>query len=343
MRRMKQSSVRVPILASWALAAFGAAGCGESVDAPSDVGAAGPPAAPAATEPARASAAEAVALPAEIVAERGMFVPEGVEFDTRGQRFLLGSVSEGAIFALASDGTLTKVASDPEMISSVGIEVDEATGRLLAAVSDVRIFTGGGPGQAKLGVFDLGSGEKIAMVDLAALLPDPSEGAVYFANDVAVGPDGVAYVTETRTGGLFRVGTDYQASLLHRFDPSATFAPNGIVYHPSGYLLVCGGTSLLKVPLDDPASAQAVELPEAIAGADGMLLRDDGTLALVANQQNRVLLLGSSDDWKTATIVDSAPYDVMATTVASVGDALYVVHPHFRDPGNPSVERVWPR
>jgi hypothetical protein len=30
----------------------------------------------------------------------------------------------------------------------------------------------------------------------------------------------------------------------------------------------------------------------------------------------------------------------MASTVAVVGDDLYVVHPHFRDDGVPSVERV---
>ena len=34
------------------------------------------------------------------------------------------------------------------------------------------------------------------------------------------------------------------------------------------------------------------------------------------------------------------PYEVMATTVAVVGDDLYVVHPHFQDDGEPSVERV---
>ena len=39
-------------------------------------------------------------------------------------------------------------------------------------------------------------------------------------------------------------------------------------------------------------------------------------------------------------LVGVAPYEVMATTVAVIGDDLYVVHPHFQDDGMPSVERV---
>jgi hypothetical protein len=66
----------------------------------------------------------------------------------------------------------------------------------------------------------------------------------------------------------------------------------------------------------------------------------DGRLAIVANRANRVVALTSSDQWNSAEAVGVAPYDVMASTVAVVGEDLYVVHPHFRDEGVPSVERV---
>ena len=60
------------------------------------------------------------------------------------------------------------------------------------------MFQGGGAGQAKLGVYNLTTGEQIAMVDLAASIANAPDDAVYFANDVTVGDDGTVYVTDSR-------------------------------------------------------------------------------------------------------------------------------------------------
>ena len=303
--------------------------CGEKTEPPASVSAQ----APTAVE-------SAGGWPATIVAERNQFLPEGVEYDQTNARFLVGSLREGSVFQLERDGRLTPVVEDPELVSSVGIEVDEERGRLLVVNSDSSIFASGGTGQAKLGVFDLSSGQRIAMVDLAATIEDRTKETVFFANDVTVDDEGTIYISDTRTGAIYRVDEAYEASLLHRFAPSEAFSPNGLVYHPSGYLLVAGGESLYKVPLDDPASASQVNLPEPVPGADGVVWTTDGRLAIVANSANRVVALTSSDEWNSAELVGAAPYDVMASTVAVVGDDLYVVHPHFRDDGVPSVERV---
>ena len=48
-----------------------------------------------------------------------------------------------------------------------------------------------------MGVYNLTTGERIAMVDLAAAVDDPPDDARFFANDVAVADDGAAYVTDT--------------------------------------------------------------------------------------------------------------------------------------------------
>ena len=39
-----------------------------------------------------------------ITAERGGFVPEGVEYDQANGRFLTGSIAEGTIFTIGRDG-----------------------------------------------------------------------------------------------------------------------------------------------------------------------------------------------------------------------------------------------
>ena len=286
-----------------------------------------------------ASAPAPEVLPAMIVAERGGFIPEGVEYDMMNGRLLTGSLSEGSVFQIHSDGRVTALVSDPDLVSSVGIEADELRDRLLVANSDRSVFAGEGAGQAKLGVYNLTTGERIAMVDLAATIADAPDDAAYFANDVAVADDGTAYVTDTRMNVLYRVGTDYEAAVLHRFDDAEGAGPNGIVYHPSGYLLVARGSALWNVPLDDPAAAKEVTLPEEVPGQDGMVWMA-GRLAIVSNSGSRVVALTSGDDWATAEVAGVATYEGQATTAAVVGDDVYVVHPHFADEDPPSFERV---
>ena len=301
-------------------------------------GCAAEPAPPASEAVPEAATPTPVPLPEVIVAERGGFIPEGIEYDMTNHRILTGSLAEGSIFEIHGDGRVTAVVTDPDLVSSVGIEVDEPRDRLLVTNSDFSVFQSGSAGQAKLGVYSLETGERLAMVDLAAVIADPPDDAGYFANDVAVADDGTAYVTDTRMNLIYRVDTDYQASVLHRFDDDGA-APNGIVDHPAGYLLVARGAALWKVPLDDPAAATEVTLPEAVPSQDGMVWTA-GRLAIVSTSDNRVVALTSGDDWATAELAGVATYEGQATTVAVVGDDLYVVHPHFGDEDPPSVSRV---
>jgi sugar lactone lactonase YvrE len=281
--------------------------------------------------------ASAPAPPAAITAKRGGFVPEGVEYDTKGRRFLTGSITEGSVMVIGLDGSVTAAVTDPDLVASVGIEVDEERDRLLVANSNNPFAKGGGPGLAKLGVYRLSTGERLAMVDLAATVSNAPANVTYFANDVAVGADGSAYVTDTRANLVYQVTPGYQASVLHRFDG---FAPNGIVFHPSGYLLVVGGTMMFKVPLGNPDAATQVKLPEEIPGQDGAVWMADGRLAIVSNSANRVVALTSADDWASAQLAGQAPYGTQATTAAVVGDDVYVVQPHFGDAEPPKIERV---
>ena len=285
-----------------------------------------------------ATTASGLVLPDTIVAERGGFIPEGVEYDTTNDRFLIGSLTDGTVYQIHNDGGMTPVVSDEELVSSVGIEVDEPRDRLLVVNSGR--FDAEGAGQAKLGVYNLSTGERLAMVDLAAAITDAPAEARYFANDVTVSDDGVAYVTDSRMNVIYRVSPAYEVSVLHRFYAAEGLGLNGIVYHPSGYLLVAGGSTLYKVPVNTPAATMPVAMAEDVAGQDGMVWTADERLAIVSNSGNRVVALTSSDDWATAEIAGVAGYEVQATTAAVIGDAVYVVHPHFGDADPPSLERV---
>jgi hypothetical protein len=165
-----------------------------------------------------------------IVAERGGFIPEGVAYDSKNAMFLTGSLSEGTI--IHPDGRVTQTVRDSELLASVGIEVDEPRDRLLVANSDHSVFQNGDTRQAKLGVDDLTTGERIVMVDLAAAIGDVPDDAVHFVNDVAIGGDGTAYVTDSRMNVIYRVTPDYEASVLHRFEPTEGLVVNGLFVTP---------------------------------------------------------------------------------------------------------------
>jgi hypothetical protein len=317
------------------LALLGA--CTQESEAPAPTPAAAP-AAPAAAP----AAAPSCAMPDCIRAERGGFIPEGIEYDQDSGRFLTGSLAEGSIFRIGEDGSVTAVIQDPDLVSSVGIEVDEERDRLLVTNSDSRVFQGQSKGQAKLGVYNLNTGERLAMVDLGATLgagPD----AAFFANDVTVAADGTIYVTDTMQNVIYRVAADYQASVFHKFTGTAQgFAVNGLVYGPGAYLLVAemGAGSIYKVPVADPAAASQVTLPEPVAGADGLTWMADGRLAAVLNSASRVVALTSSDDWASAQVAGVATFEGQATTGAAVGNEFYVVQPHFADQDPPMILRA---
>jgi outer membrane protein assembly factor BamB len=282
-------------------------------------------------------------MPATITAQRGGFIPEVIEYDHAIQRILSGSLAEGSIFTIGNDGTVTPFITDPELVSSVGIEVDEPRDRLLVANSDRAVFAGNATGHAKLGVYNLTTGERLAMVDLGAELRNPTEPAAYFANDLTVDADGNIYITDTRQNVIYRVDRDYDADVMHRFeDLSAGVALNGIVFHPDGYLLVAAGSSLYKVPVDDPDATTLVNVAEPVPGSDGVVWAQDGRLVITSNSTDnpRVVALTSTDGWTTAQVAGSATLNGQATTAAAVGDEIYAVHPHFADADPPTIERA---
>jgi hypothetical protein len=274
--------------------------------------------------------------------ERGGFIPEGIEFDTQSRRLLTGSLVDGTIYEIRPDGQLISFVVDPDLVSSVGIEADEPRDRLLVANSDRSVFNSEGRGIAKLGVYRLSTGERIAMVDLGAVAGG-GDDSVVFANDVTVDDEGIVYLTDTRMNIVYRVDGNYDASVLYRFEPMTGLGLNGIVYHPNGFLIVvaAGGQGMLyRIPLDDPRRASPVDLSQPATGADGLVWAADGRLIVVSNSTSSATAYSSADGWDSAVLVGTASFEGQATTGAVDGDQVYVVQPHFNDNDPPVVLRV---
>ncbi|MBX3064185.1 MAG: hypothetical protein KF726_14505 [Anaerolineae bacterium] len=104
---------------------------------------------------------------------------------------------------------------------------------------------------------------------------------------------------------------------------------NGIVFDPSGYLLVdkSGEGKLFKIPLDNPANITEVTLPEPITGADGMRLTDDGKVVVISAQT--VYILSSTDSFATASIDQKITVENGAVSAVIKDGSIYVLHSSF--------------
>lgn len=236
--------------------------------------------------------------------------PEGVQYDATNTRFLVGSLTTGAVGQVKDDGTYTVFTDDSQLISSVGLNLDDPRGRLLVAVSD----PGYNPQRtslltqrklAKLAIFNRDKPQvSPQFVDLAVLRPLLN----HFANDIAVDAQGNAYITDSFAPIIYKVDPGNMATVFAenvQFSaPAGMFGLNGIVFHPDGYLLVAKSDEgvLFKIPLSAPGSFTRVATSQDLKGADGLRLQDNKTLQVACNAQAKVYRLASTDGWATATV-----------------------------------------
>ena len=271
--------------------------------------------------------------------------PEGVVWSAKEGAFFVSSVRHGTVGKVDMAGRYAPFIVDDKLVSSVGMALDAKRNILWVAIGDVGASRHSGPGtQGKLAAvaaYDAGTGQRRAYHDLGRL----HEGK-HFANDLALDADGNVYVTDSFSPVIYRIDTAGRASVFARspWFVGDGFNLNGIVCHPDGYLLVNKHNSgeLFRVSLTDPQQITRVALPEALKGADGMVLREPGRVSLVQNSgADRTVDLVSADGWKTATVshvqksIHSFP-----TTAATVGKDLYVMNSRLDSLLTPDAPKV---
>lgn len=279
--------------------------------------------------------------------------PEGVDWDSTNKRFLVTSIRKGEIGSVKDDGSYWVFAKDSRMVSSVGIRIDEIRDRVLVCNSDPGAGEKSSPATtgklAGLAVFQLSTGNLMKYIDLARGI----DGA-HFCNDLTIDSDGTAYITDSFSPIIYKVDINYNSSVLinDKTFSGKSFNLNGIVVKDN-YLLVVKMNSgqLFKVPLDNPASFNEVKLKEKFPGADGLLLKPDGSLILIANNNahvgipastatNAVFKLTSSDNWASASVTGKkSTGDVFATTGTLRKDSIYVMHAMLHVLFNPKTKK----
>jgi sugar lactone lactonase YvrE len=277
-------------------------------------------------------------LPDLVLAQRESFHPEGIVWDSENERFLTGSMTEGTIFEIVDDGTVTPFIEDEALITTLGLHIDRENDRLLVANADMSEDPES-TGLAQLGIYDLNSGERLHLVDLGSLL----ESGHHLANGVTADADGNAYITDSFSPVIYKVTPNGEASILVESEQfsSETFGLNDIEYHPTGYLLIAFTEPgmLYKISLDNPETVTQGELTESFS-PDGIVRHPNGNLIVVAttlqedgSPQGQVIELASRDDWTSAEIVNHASVDtdLSPTSITIRDETPYVVHTHFNE------------
>ena len=290
-----------------------------------------------ATPPAGPVEVPAVARPSSAIElrTRGLY-PETVVYDPSQDRFLVGSVRRGGVYAVGPSGEVEPFVEDERLCSVLGLAVDLERRRLFVTNADLGVSlrpSAAGPRRlAALGVYDLDTGQPIHYVNLDGLLPD----VPHLPNGVAVDASGNAYVTDSFAPVIYQVRPSGEANVWLS-DPRLTgegIQLNGVVAHPGGFLLVVtkGEGALYRVPLHAPERIAAVTVEGPIFGADGVTLDDRGRLLVIANEaparaSNAAYLLTSDDQWSSARRLAEIPLGAVYPTTATFRDGqLYVMH-----------------
>ena len=279
--------------------------------------------------------------PEKIVIQEENLFPEGIEYDKKNQRFLVSSLRYGAIGEVSNNGDYQVLFDDEDLISTIGIHIDDKRQRLLVAVSDpgasIRTSSETQGQLAALAAYSLLTGERLFYTRLDGLAP---EGTGNFANDVTVDKDGNAYVTDSFAGAIYKVDEEGNASLFYQneaFVPApGGFGLNGIDLDHRGYLLVAQSNTgeILRFPIDNPSAYSVVELPVEIPSPDGIYLKNPNELLVVGNaggmDNGIVYTFKTNNKWESAEVKDlfTTPA-VFPTTVTVKNGSPYVLYAYL--------------
>lgn len=275
--------------------------------------------------------------------------PEGIAIHAETGEVFVGSVGEGVILRVA-DAEATVFADRNRQFASVqaqsiiGLAIDPVRHRLFA-VSTPFLEEGAivqDPTRLpQVLVLDTRSGRL-----LATLTPE-GDGDPHFFNDVAVGPDGTAYVTDSYAPIVWRVDPELSAVTPWRWDEQFRTHPgfllNGVAVTPDGaavYVSSIGPVGGLWRLDTDGGKTTRVSVSGAFPGSDGLLFAGNRLLGIGTGAME--IELSPEGLSATVTAIDTPPLD-LPTTLAWHENALWIVNsqmdhyltPMFGDQGPP--------
>ena len=217
--------------------------------------------------------------------------------------------------------------------SALGVLADDKSGTLYVCSDDTSGFgvvlpTGDTPTALKL--FDLKTGEPKGSV--------PLPGQATLCNDIAVAPDGTAYVTDSLAGHILRLkpGAKEFEVWAHdpRWDVPGKPQLDGIAITPDGavYANIFEGDGLYRVTMNADGSAGTItklQTSRPLYHSDGLRAFGPNKLIQVEGETKGILdlIAVDGDNAKVETIKDGFDGPV---SLAQVGDTIYVMDTPLR-------------
>lgn len=208
------------------------------------------------------------------------FWPEGVDYDPRTQRFYVASIRHGTIAEVGADGQVREMLPRhaPRISAMLGVRVDPVRSVLWATTSGMPQFEGYQPtdsGVAALLRIRISDGVIEARWDL------PVVTGGHVLGDLAVGPSGDVYITDSTQPVLYRLraGTD----TLQRYTHPLFRSLQGVAPTADGKALYVADYShgLLRVDLATGDVSRLADAPGATSlGCDGIALSGNSIIAV---------------------------------------------------------------
>lgn len=264
--------------------------------------------------------------------------PEGIAYDSISNVYFVSSARLGSVGKLTPEGSYSSLINDSSFKSTYGVKVHPDGKRLFVCVSDANYskFTSSDTRKkmARLIGIDKKTGKKTDDIDLSKLIPGN-----HFANDLTFDDQQNVYVTDSFSNVIYKVTPNGQASV---FADSPMFKTegvglNGIVYHPSGYLLtVSSGTgAIYKIEVKNPKNISKVAADQFFMNGDGLLLTGNQKLVLVQNGgSDKIYELTSEDNWSSAKLSAStlaADRFTYPSTATMANNKVWIMNAKFSE------------
>lgn len=300
-----------------------------------------------------------VQLPNTITIEGIALNPEGIEYNKKNQTFLLSSLNAAPVTKVNPDGTYNPFTSGEKFpLSTAGLQIDYKRNRLLAAGFNGMELMDKDPetkGTAYLRVYNLETGVLEKDINLSSLAPDAN---AYFANDIAVDNDGNVYISDWYARVIYKVDLDGNPGVFWSNNTGIPSGPNGLDFHPDGYLLVSilsvnekglySDYGLVKIPVNNPNSDKIVNITDPkFTGFDGMVITLKGNVIGVTNNGtspggNMLIELSGKNGYESAEVVNSKDIAPSTTVAVTPDNKYYVINQDFTDNNKESwtIERI---
>lgn len=267
------------------------------------------------------AAPSAVAIPGDHV------FPESITATSDGT-LIMGSMAGGNIYRAAPGSSSAKLwikQASAGLLSVLGVLADEKSGTLWVCSSDLSAAGIPVPGQkpTQLKAFDLESGQ------LKASYPLPGDRTL--CNDIVIGADGSAYVTDSFQPHVLRLKPGAKQFEIwatdDRFTVKSGAGLDGIAFGGDGnlYVNLYNGNKLFRIDVNKDGSAGKVtelQPSQPIALCDGMRKFGNNQLLMIEGTGNLDIITPEGDKAKVQVVKDGFRTPVSVAQVGNIGWVL---------------------